>query len=209
MYEFAVLQTAYDRTTASVEALTSEDLHRPTPCAEWDVRALVAHIVAGTDGLVAVLRGEEPDWGKDSLGDDPLAVLRQARDEALAAWSEPGAVETPSRQMPGMRVVDFAMADAVAHSWDLAAALGRPFDLPEAHAQLVFDRWEDVADTGRQYGVFGPRVEVPDDAPVLVRLLGLFGRDPGFVGAGAAPVVVASVGAGVGDNSGDASTSRG
>jgi len=73
----------------------------------------------------------------------------------------------------------------------------------------VFDRWKDVADTGRQYGVFGPRVEVPDEAPVLHRLLGLFGRDPRFVAAAAAPVLVAPIGAATGDNSGDASTPRG
>ncbi|MCW2681532.1 MAG: hypothetical protein JWM62_2933, partial [Frankiales bacterium] len=34
------------------------------------------------------------------------------------------------------------------------------------------------AEVGRQVGVFGPRVEVPQDAPAVDRWVGLFGRDP-------------------------------
>jgi uncharacterized protein (TIGR03086 family) len=195
MDEMQVLTTAYDRTAALTGTLTADDLRRPTPCSDWDVRALLGHVVAGTDGLVAMLRAEAPDFGKDDLGDDPAARVRRSRDEALAAWSEPGAVDTPSQQMPGMRVVDFAMADAVVHCWDLAAALGQPCGLDDEVVRPVWERWSgDAADTGRQYSAFGPAVEVPAAAPLLDRLVGLLGRDP----AAAAP-----------DNSHDGSAPRG
>ncbi len=174
-----MLRAGYARTTAHVEALTPQDLSRPTPCPDWDVRALLAHVVAATDGLVAMLHDQTPDWGKDALGDDPAAAVRGSVEASLAAWAEPGAVDTPSNQMPGMRVVDFAMGDAVAHAWDLASALGRPLDLPDEAAQAVLDRWQgEPADIGRTFGAFGPRVTVPADAPPLHRLLGEMGRDP-------------------------------
>ena len=181
MSELEVLQTAFARTTALVEELAPEDLRRPTPCSDWDVRALLVHIVAANDGLVAVLHGQEADWGKDALGDDPAESVRRSLGQALSAWSEAGALERPSEQMPGMRVVDFALADAVVHCWDLATALGQDPGLDPAHVQLVRDRWEGApAETGRTYDVFGPEVPVADDARPADRLAGLLGRDPAF-----------------------------
>ena len=181
MSELDVLRAAHEETLRNVDGLTADDLTRPTPCADWDVRALLVHIVAATDGPVAMLRSQEPDWGKDQLGDDPAAAVRDSLAAATAAWAEPGALELPSRQMPGMRVVDFAVADAVTHGWDLATALGRPFALADDLVRPVLDRWDgDPAEQGRVFGVFGPRVEVAAQAPALDRLLGLFGRDPAF-----------------------------
>ncbi|MCW2613639.1 MAG: hypothetical protein JWN08_633 [Frankiales bacterium] len=182
--ELEVLQAGHGLTRALVEGLTPDDLSLPTPCRDWDVRALLVHVVAATDGLVAMLRDEPPDWGKDALGDDPPAAVRRSLEAALAAWSEPGAVDRRSQQMPGMRVVDFAMGDAVAHAWDLSSALGRAADLDPALVQVVLDRWGgEPAEEGRTWGAFGPRADVPADAPVLDRLLGELGRDPAFTAA--------------------------
>jgi uncharacterized protein (TIGR03086 family) len=188
MSELDVLRTAFAQTQEAVDGLREGDLQRPTPCTEWDVRALLVHVVAAHDGLVALLHGEQADWGRDALGDDPAGAVRRSTQAALAAWAEPGAVDTPSQQMPGMRVVDFAMADAAAHGWDLATALGRRFALDDADVEVLSARWtEQAAETGRTYGVFGPRVDVPVDAPALDRVLGLFGRDPSRTASGGQP----------------------
>lgn len=134
---------------------------------------------------MALLHDEEPDWGKDVLGADPAGAVRRSVTSALAAWAEPGAVDKPSQQMLGMRIVDFAMGDAVAHAWDLAAALGRPLELDDDLVETGYARWEgEPAEQGRAYGVFGSRVAVAADAPVLDRFVALFGRDPAFTPAG-------------------------
>ena len=179
MDEFDVLRAGYGATLSLVDGLGADDLSRPTPCAEWDVRALLSHVVTSTDGLVALLHDEQPDWESDRLGDDPAASVRRSLTASLEAWAAPGALERPSSQLPGMRVVDFAMGDALAHAWDLAAALDRPRPLDDDLVRLVLDRWAGgAAEQGRAWGVFGPRVEVGDDAPVLEQLVALFGRDP-------------------------------
>jgi uncharacterized protein (TIGR03083 family) len=41
--------TEYQRVTAAVDALQSEDWSLPTDCTVWDVRQLVAHIVGQTN----------------------------------------------------------------------------------------------------------------------------------------------------------------
>lgn len=179
MDELDVLRAGHGATLGLVDDLRPDDLHRPTPCVEWDVRALLAHVVASTDGLVALLRDEQPDWEADSLGDDPAAAVRRSLTASLDAWAAPGALERPSSQLPGMRVVDVARGEAVAHAWDLSTALGRPLVLDDELVRIVHDRLDgDAAEQGRGWGVFGERAEVPEDAPVLERLVALFGRDP-------------------------------
>jgi uncharacterized protein (TIGR03086 family) len=178
--DLTVLRSAYGRLRALAAATTPHDLSRPTPCADWDVRALLDHVVAGQGGLVAVLRGDAPDWSDgDRLGDDPAGAVDAALEAALAAFSAPGAVEATSEKLPGMRIVDFAAADAVVHGWDLATAVGRTLDLPDDVVRVVHDRWSGgAAETGRQYGAFGPEVPVQEDRPLLDRLVGALGRDP-------------------------------
>jgi uncharacterized protein (TIGR03086 family) len=59
---------------------------------------------------------------------------------------------------------------------DIAQVIGADTRLPAA---LVEGLWEELsphADEWRTYGVFGPRVEVPDDADLQTKLLGLTGR---------------------------------
>jgi len=60
---------------------------------------------------------------------------------------------------------------------DLAQFIGVP---PTWSAELVQGLWDLVAPHAeelRELGVFGPRVDVPEDAPLRDRLLGLTGRD--------------------------------
>jgi len=61
---------------------------------------------------------------------------------------------------------------------DIAKVIGVDPELP---AELVQGMWDEVsprAEEWRTIGVFPAAVPVPDDAPLLDRLLGLTGRDP-------------------------------
>jgi hypothetical protein len=50
--------------------------------------------------------------------------------------------------------------------------------MPDSLVQGLWDEINPVADQWREHGIMPPRVPVPDDAPLLDRLLGLTGRDP-------------------------------
>ncbi len=63
-------------------------------------------------------------------------------------------------------------------AYDIAKAIGIDSDLPDDLVQAVWEIVEPHADEWRQIGVFGSEVEVPDDAPLQDRLLGLTGRRP-------------------------------
>lgn len=64
-------------------------------------------------------------------------------------------------------------------AWDIAKVIGVDPTLPDELVQGLWDELSPVADQYRQYGVFPAAVPVPDDGPLMQRLLGLTGRDPG------------------------------
>jgi hypothetical protein len=61
---------------------------------------------------------------------------------------------------------------------DLARVIGVEPGLPDALVQGVWDEVSPHAEEWRTIGVYPAAVPVPDDAPLLDRLLGLTGRDP-------------------------------
>jgi hypothetical protein len=61
---------------------------------------------------------------------------------------------------------------------DLARVVGVDPSLPDALVQGVWDEVSPHAEEWRTIGVYPAAVPVPDDAPLLDRLLGLTGRDP-------------------------------
>jgi uncharacterized protein (TIGR03086 family) len=118
----------------------------------------------------------------DLLGDDPVASFEAIVDKACAAAAG---------------VEDF---DAVAHlsfgdysvreyfwqinsfralrAHDIAAVIGVDAGLPAELVQGVWDEVSPHAEEWRGIGVFPAAVPVPDDAPLLDRLLGVTGRQP-------------------------------
>jgi uncharacterized protein (TIGR03086 family) len=78
-----------------------------------------------------------------------------------------------------------ASADLVIHAWDLARALGLDYSIDADELENQWQGAQQIPDIMRQPGafgpgivVFGPIVEVPADAPLQDRTLGLLGRDP-------------------------------
>jgi uncharacterized protein (TIGR03086 family) len=119
----------------------------------------------------------------DLLGDDPRSSFDAIVDAACAAALEVTDLEATAHLSFG----DFTVRE---YFWqinqfrglrahDIAAALGLEPDLPAALVQGLWDEVSPHAEEWRAIGVFPPAVPVPDDAPLLDRLLGLTGRTPG------------------------------
>ena len=79
--------------------------------------------------------------------------------------------------LPGDLAGLVALDELVLHGWDLAKATGQPetYDGPELEA--VYATVQHFRSSGIE-GLYGPPVEIPDDAGMLDRILGLAGRDP-------------------------------
>jgi uncharacterized protein (TIGR03086 family) len=172
------LEASYATARPVVAAVTPSDLAKPSPCPEWNVEALVTHFVNGIAMFPAMLAGEKPDIGSGLSGDIATAFDGAVRGN-LAAWQKPGASEQETNLLPGMRLIDINLCDAVVHTWDIATAIGATAAFDDDAVAYVYERWRNAPlDVSRQYKAFGPEVAVPADASVLDRFLGLVGRHP-------------------------------
>jgi uncharacterized protein (TIGR03086 family) len=161
----------------------------PTPCTEWDVRALLNHLILWTSySLEARAHGESV--GQDLMDRDFAAepgfaaAYRAQLDRALAAWSDPAvwqrSLDVMGSATPAADVAALNLAEMVLHGWDLAAATGQRYQVGDRAAEAALQAVAANAELFRQYKGFADPVEVADSAPALDRVLALSGRDPAW-----------------------------
>ncbi|HET9168305.1 MAG TPA: TIGR03086 family metal-binding protein [Actinospica sp.] len=173
-----------------VAAVRPEDLGRATPCAEWDLAALLAHMTVQHRGFTLAARGQgaSVDWTPGPLAADFAARYAAAAHEALDAFDEPGVLERefvlteiPAASFPGAVAVGFHFIDAVAHGWDVARSIGVEYEMPDEFAEPAV-RIASMVPGGayreRPGASFGPVVGVADGASALEVVLAALGRSP-------------------------------
>ena len=167
-----VLSRALDQTADVLTAIPDAKLSDDTPCPEWDVAGLVAHVVAAPRNFVTLTTGGEPDWSAaPPLPDDWTADFRAAADELLDMWRAAGDDASP-------QAIDWQTAEFAIHSWDLARATGQSTDLDDEVAQRGLDFMSGALTPDNRGDAFGPAVTLPDDASASDRLVAFAGRDP-------------------------------
>ncbi len=127
------LTVAVDGFGNRLALVRDEDWVRPTPCTEWDVRALVNHVVGANVRYVMLLNGAplgdvEATRAVDHLGDDPTAAFEATAAEMIACFREPASFERTFRHAAGERdgreLLVMRVYDIGVHTWDLARAVG-------------------------------------------------------------------------------------
>jgi uncharacterized protein (TIGR03086 family) len=188
------LFTAFERAIAStaeiVRATPASQMGAPTPCTEWDVRALLSHMI-GTLWLAEGLFADtEPRYPMapgglppaDLAGNDPAAAYAEASSVALAAAGKGDALTrthvTPLGEMPGPALAGFTTLDILVHGWDLAKATSQPTDLDGRLAAHVLGFAEHAITPQTRAPRIGPALTAPADAPVTERLAAFLGRQP-------------------------------
>jgi uncharacterized protein (TIGR03086 family) len=156
----------------------------PTPCAEWDVQALVGHLVAIARRAERVAGGRPASAVPQVVEVDGRGRSRfaAAAGKARQAWDEapPDDVAAPWGVLPAPVALSGFVVELVAHSHDLAVATGRVdlLDQPLATAALgVAERLLPATLRGAGTAVADP-VPAPPDADAYGRLSAFLGRAP-------------------------------
>jgi uncharacterized protein (TIGR03086 family) len=166
------LARALDQTAAVLAAVPADKLADATPCHDWDVGGLIAHVVAAPRNFIVMASGGEPDWSASPrLPEDWNAEFRSAADELLRTWRDVGESAAPQQ-------MDWQTAEFAIHTWDLARATGQPTDLDPEVAQRGLDFMSTALTSDNRGEAFGPSVTLPPDASVSDRLVAFAGRDP-------------------------------
>jgi uncharacterized protein (TIGR03086 family) len=180
------LERAFGVATQVLAGVTPDQLDLPTPCASWDVRALVNHLVGGSFFFAAATEaGEAPAGGEapDFASGDFVTSYAEGSTQALAAFGAPGALEKivklPFGEFPGAGFMGIATVDTFAHAWDLAKATGQSTDLdPELAGQLLEQSKVAISDgfRGDEPMPFGPKQEAGAGASAADELAAFLGR---------------------------------
>ncbi|MGI5352822.1 TIGR03086 family metal-binding protein [Streptomyces sp. CA-250714] len=192
-----LLRHAVGYALGTAQCVTPALLHLPTPCTEWDLGGLMAHVDDSlaalhegiAEGSVALYPERAPECadGTGQAADaDPAAAFRLRAARLLGAWTAAG---------PGRRLIVVADAPLTAtalaltgavemavHGWDIARATGgadRAIPAPLAARLLPVAR-QLVPHEGARHPLFAPEVPIAPGAPPGDRLLALLGRDPAY-----------------------------
>jgi uncharacterized protein (TIGR03086 family) len=183
----AVLVTANDEFARRLALVGPEDWGRPTPCSEWDVRALADHVVGANLRYVMLLHEAPPTEVEatrdaDHLGDDPRGRFEQTANEVVAAFREPDVLDrtVPHRtgDKTGRELLAMKVLDVAVHAWDLARAVATDEALDDDVVELASTQGLPVV-LPIGGGVFAPAEgALPRDASPQDRLLHQLGRHP-------------------------------
>src|SRR5215218_3500236 len=151
------LEPAARRLGDLVGGIPEELLDAPTPCPAYTVGDLVDHVA----GTALAFRGAAVKDQGDATSHGPSGDASRLGGD----WRT---------RIP---------RELAAHGWDVARATGQTYDCDAPSLEAVHDFVSQFSEPGQEEmraGLFGPVVEVPEDARLLDRVIGLTGRDPAW-----------------------------
>jgi uncharacterized protein (TIGR03086 family) len=167
MDDITLLRRAVDDASRIIDGVQADQLDLPTPCPDFTVGQLVAHLAEGMEMFAAASDGSqpaaEPEW-------------KTAGDHVVAAFSRPGALDgniaLPYGEFPAVVGLQQALGETAIHTTDIARATGQALgddDVYESVFRVVTSDW-------RVESVLGPEVPCPAGAPLLDRVQAFAGR---------------------------------
>ncbi|WP_329156565.1 TIGR03086 family metal-binding protein [Streptomyces anulatus] len=179
-----LLEAAADRALPVVRGIDDGQLGGGTPCAEYDVRALVNHLFQVVVNFQALAAREEVDFGQvpEFVAGDWRGRFGDETARLVEAWSVPGVEEgtTGRMELPARTVGLMVLGDLTVHAWDLARATGADFVPEERVLDELGPGLAAMAPQAREMKMFGEPFPVGEGASAFERLLAVTGRDPGW-----------------------------
>ena len=180
-----LFRQAVDQFGGLVARIKDDQWSNSTPCPDWDVRALVNHLLNENLWMPPLFEGKTIEevgdrFDGDMLGDDPQQAWKQAAEDAIGSASESGALERTVHlsfgDFQGEYYVAQVLTDHVIHAWDLARGIDANDELDEKLVSYTYDFLAPQADAWRAAGAFGDKVVVDDSADTQTKLLAIAGR---------------------------------
>jgi uncharacterized protein (TIGR03086 family) len=178
------LNRSLESTRAVLAKVPPGDLHAATPCASWDVSALVDHFVGTARWWAAIVTGAGAAGEVRYPAGDMVAAYEESIEIATSAFETEGVLEETFRldlgEFSGAALLGLAATEQFTHGWDLARAMGQHTDLdPELAAGLLVRAKLAVTDAYRGpdgMALFGPATQAPAGATPADQLAAFLGR---------------------------------
>ena len=178
------LNRSFESTRAILAKVQPSDLDAATPCASWDVSALVNHFVGTARWWAAIVTGAGAAADVDYAAGDFVSAYEESIGIATSAFEAEGVLEQTFRldlgDFRGAALLGLAATEQFTHGWDLARAIGHHTDLdPELAAVMLTQAKLAITDAFRGpdgAALFGPATQAPAGASPADELAAFLGR---------------------------------
>ena len=178
------LDSATDEFGRRLRFVGEDNWTLPTPCSDWNVHYLTAHVVGGNRFAVHVLAGMTATEAMAQVMSSPQLV-----DDAVVDWTSTSETQTagfhaddalqrtidhPLGKISGLQFLEFRVFDITVHAWDLARSIGADERLDPDLVDVVLHIVEN-GPPGMRLGI-SELGQLPATASAQRRLLALTGR---------------------------------
>lgn len=184
MDRLSALDTATDEFGRRLRLVDEGSWALPTPCADWDVQYLVAHVIGGNRFAVHVLGGMsamdaiEQVMSSPQLGDDAAMAWTSTCGDQRNAFNTDAVldrrIDHPLGEITGSQFLEFRVFDITLHAWDLARSIGADDQLDSELVDVVLNIVRN-GPPGMGFGIT-PLGQVTEPATPQATLLDLTGR---------------------------------
>ncbi|MCJ0902814.1 TIGR03086 family metal-binding protein [Rhodococcus sp. ARC_M6] len=165
-----------------LRTVRADQLTLPTPCDEFDVLTLSAHLIGTVGRIIAIAELGSPDSVSPIASEHDADTFARLAEHAQRVWADDALLDQPVKAPWGESSGRFALwgytNEVLVHGWDLAVAIGQPAEadptLVESTAEVVRQL---IPPASRVPGVpFSAVVEPRAEAGLTERLANWSGR---------------------------------
>jgi uncharacterized protein (TIGR03086 family) len=169
-----------------IGGVSPDQLTKPTPCADFDVAALLDHMTTWITVFDRTANQERLDFDPEHFHlESGWAEHFAKAAEGVISGLRSGGVERPmvmtADPIPGFIVLDMLSMEYIGHGIDLARATGQHNSFTDEQARLALEASQRLIQPeyrGTGPDQFHPIVETAADADNIDRFVAFLGRDP-------------------------------
>jgi uncharacterized protein (TIGR03086 family) len=163
-------------TRGALAQVRPEHLGLTTPCRDWPLAVLLAHMDDSLDAWTEAATGRVSLVGRP--GSTTVDAIRDKACALLGWWLDhpPEQVGVGDLRLPSETLVAAAAVEVVLHGWDVHATVGDPPPVPDDLARPLLSVARRVVGERDREGCFAPSAPPPPGAPWSGRLLAFLGR---------------------------------
>lgn len=179
-----IFAKAVQNATSCIKHLRFEQLANATPCSEWDLRALLNHMVYELLWVPEIVRGKTVQeigdrYEGDVLRSDPKSAWQHAADAALVAVhgaNDKATAHLSYGEVPLMDYIKEVGGDQLIHAWDVGQSLHATLIFEEELVKAIYDEMLPKQSELAASGLYAPAIESDKNASLQEKLLNLAGR---------------------------------
>lgn len=178
--DLRLLRAAVGYALAGTALVTPPLLSHPTPCADWDLDALLAHV---TDSMDVLRAGLGLAMVRPGPGAGPVVRLRRQAARLLAACAQDAPADhliaIGDRTLTARLVIVAGILEITVHGWDIHRACGARRSIPPELASILLPVAPLLVTPGTRDGLFAAPVPLTAPSCPSDQLIAFLGRRPG------------------------------